>query len=165
MKIVIIGNGIAGSTAALTIRKHSDHEISMISSESKFPFSRTALMYLFMGQLPFENTKLHEDHFWKQQNIHLIQAHVDAVDFEQKLVVIENGQSIPYDRLIIATGSKANRCGCAGEDALGVQSLYHLNDLTSIETSFNTGIDHAVIVGGGLIGIELQKCFVHVTCL
>ncbi|MEO6190756.1 MAG: FAD-dependent oxidoreductase, partial [Saprospiraceae bacterium] len=53
MKVVIIGNGISGTNAARFIRKNSDHEILMISSESEYPFSRTALMYVYMGHLKF----------------------------------------------------------------------------------------------------------------
>ena len=51
MKIVIIGNGISGITAAKTLRKHSDHQIIVISDESELFFSRTALMYVFMGHM------------------------------------------------------------------------------------------------------------------
>ena len=59
--IVIIGNGVAGITAARHLRKRSDHEITVISAESDHFFSRTALMYIYMGHMAFENTKPFED--------------------------------------------------------------------------------------------------------
>ena len=69
-KIVIIGNGIAGITAARHIRKASDSKITVISSESKYFFSRTALMYVYMGHMKFEHTQPYEDWFWRKNKIH-----------------------------------------------------------------------------------------------
>lgn len=64
--IVIIGNGIAGVTLARHIRKKSDSKITIVSSETKFFFSRTALMYVFMGHMKFEHTQSYENNFWKK---------------------------------------------------------------------------------------------------
>ena len=60
MHIVIIGNGITGITAARTIRKHSDHEITVVSGETDYFFSRTALMYIYMGHMQFKDTQQYE---------------------------------------------------------------------------------------------------------
>ncbi len=158
MKIVIIGNGIAGSTAARFIRKNSDHEIVMISSESMHPFSRTALMYIFMGHMKFEHTKLYEDGFWSKNRIQLIKDKVLNIDANNKSITLEN-QNLSYDKLIIATGSKSNKFGWPGQDLDGVQGLYHLSDLETMEAKTSKGIKHAVIVGGGLIGIEMAEMF------
>ena len=67
--IVIIGNGISGVTLARNIRKLSDKKITIISSESKYFFSRTALMYVFMGHIKFEHTQPYENDFWKKNNM------------------------------------------------------------------------------------------------
>ena len=67
--VVIIGNGIAGVTAARHIRKLSDKKITIISAESEYFFSRTALMYVYMGHMKFEHTQPYENHFWKKNNI------------------------------------------------------------------------------------------------
>ncbi|HLW19258.1 MAG TPA: FAD/NAD(P)-binding oxidoreductase, partial [Cyclobacteriaceae bacterium] len=65
-KIVIIGNGIAGITCARHIRKgDSSAKIQVISGESEHFFSRTALMYLYMGHMRYENIKPYEDWFWE----------------------------------------------------------------------------------------------------
>lgn len=79
MKIVIIGNGAAGITTARYIRKMSDHEILVISSESEHFFSRTALMYIYMGHMKYEHTKPYEDWFWKKNRIDLKQAHIETI--------------------------------------------------------------------------------------
>ena len=65
--IVIIGNGIAGVTAARNLRKRSNHTITIVSSETKYFFSRTALMYVYMGHMKFEHTQPYENWFWKKK--------------------------------------------------------------------------------------------------
>lgn len=158
-KIIIIGNGIAGSTAARFIRKNSDHDITMISGETRFPFSRTALMYVYMGHMKFENTKLYEDWFWVKNRINIITKWVQNIDPNTKTVAFYDGSSISYDKLIIATGSKPNKFGWPGQDLAGVQGLYHLQDLENMEAATQQGIKKAVVVGGGLIGIEMAEMF------
>jgi len=158
-KVIIIGNGIAGSTAARYIRKNSDHEITMISGESDYPFSRTALMYVFMGHMKFEHTKLYEDWFWAKNRINTIKAWVKHINTSEKSILLDNGDKLPYDKLILATGSKSNKFGWPGQDLKGVQGLYHLQDLENMEAATQLGIKRAVIIGGGLIGIEMAEMF------
>ena len=64
--IAIIGNGIAGVTAARHIRKLSDDKITIISAEARHFFSRTALMYVYMGHMKWEHIKPYEDWFWEK---------------------------------------------------------------------------------------------------
>jgi len=156
MRIIIIGNGIAGSTAARFIRKYSDHEILMISEESEYPFSRTALMYVYMGHLRLEHTKLYEDGFWAKNRIDRLHGRVTEINPVSKSVQLHNGQSLSYDILILACGSLPKKFDWPGQDLQGVQGLYHLRDLQQLEDQ--TGrIRKAVIVGGGLIGVELAE--------
>jgi NAD(P)H-nitrite reductase len=157
--IVIIGNGIAGVTAARHIRKLSDKKITIISSETQYFFSRTALMYVYMGHMKFEHTQPYENHFWKKNRIDLIQGLVTQINTADKSVLLEDGQSIPYNKLIIATGSKPNKFGWPGQELEGVQGLYSKQDLDLLEKNApnNTICHRAVIVGGGLIGIELAE--------
>ena len=70
--VVIIGNGIAGITAARHIRKGSDFMITIISSETDHFYSRTALMYIYMGHMKYEHTKPYEDWFWKKNRIFVV---------------------------------------------------------------------------------------------
>jgi len=157
--IVIIGNGIAGVTAARHIRKLSNHKITIISSETDHFFSRTALMYVYMGHMKFEHTKPYEDSFWKKNRIDLKKGYVNQVSTDTKEVVCEDGDRFRYDKLIIATGSKPNKFGWPGQDLKGVQGLYSFQDLQKLEDNApNKNIcKRAVIVGGGLIGIELAE--------
>lgn len=157
--IVIIGNGIAGITAARHIRKLSNKKITVISGETEHFFSRTALMYIYMGHMKYEHTKPYEDWFWKKNRIELKKSWVSKVSPEEKKLTFTDGESMYYDQLIIASGSKYNKFGWPGEDLKGVQGLYSKQDLELLEENApnNEVCKRAVIVGGGLIGIELAE--------
>ena len=157
--IIIIGNGIAGVTAARHIRKLSDKQITIISAETDYFFSRTALMYVYMGHMKFDHIKPYEDSFWAKNRINLIRGYVTHVDSAKKELTVGNSRTFQYDKLIIATGSKPNKFGWPGQDLHGVQGLYSKQDLDLLEVNApnNQVCRRAVIVGGGLIGIELAE--------
>ena len=157
--IVIIGNGISGVTAARHIRKGSDKKITIVSAETDFFFSRTALMYVYMGHMKFEHTQPYEDWFWKKNGINLKKGYVKTIESTSKTLHFEEGDSLIYDKLIIATGSKPNKFGWPGQDLDGVMGMYHKQDLDNLEkyAPNNKVCKRAVIVGGGLIGIELAE--------
>lgn len=154
--VVIIGNGIAGITAARYIRKMSDHAITVISAESKYFFSRTALMYVYMGHMRFQDIQPYEDFFWDKNRINLIQAYVSKVDSEKQMLYLSSGKDVHYDDLILATGSTFNKFNWPGQDYEGVGGLYSLQDLEYMEY-YTKDASRAVIVGGGLIGIEMAE--------
>ena len=154
--IVIIGNGIAGITAARNIRKRSDQRIIVISKESDYFFSRTALMYVFMGHLKWEHLEPYERSFWQKNNIELLRARVVKLETKSKELFIESGESIAYDSLIIASGSVPQTYNWKGENYEGVQSLYSKQDLEHLD-KWSSTTKRAAIVGGGLIGIELAE--------
>ena len=87
--VVIIGNGISGVTAARHIRKRSDYRITIISAESDYFFSRTALMYVYMGHMKFEHTQPYENWFWKKNRIDLVLDRVEQVDYDNKTLKLE----------------------------------------------------------------------------
>ncbi len=157
--IVILGNGISGVTAARHIRKNSDHRITIVSAETDHFFSRTALMYIYMGHMKFEHTKPYEDGFWDKNRIELKRGFVSALQADKKTLLFSNGESLTYDKLILAVGSKSNKFGWPGQDLKGVQGLYSYQDLEQLEihASNNSACRRAVVVGGGLIGIELAE--------
>lgn len=157
--IVIIGNGISGVTAARHIRKLSDKKITIISAETKYFFSRTALMYVYMGHMKFEHTKPYEDWFWKKNRIDLKSEFVKTINHDSKELVFSTGEKMSYDTLILAVGSQPNKFGWPGQDLDGVQGLYFKQDLDKLElyAPNNKICKRAVIVGGGLIGIELAE--------
>lgn len=157
--IVIIGNGISGITCARHIRKNSNKRITVVSGETDHFFSRTALMYVYMGHMKFEHTQPYEKWFWKENRIDLIRKYVSKINTNTSELVFEDESTLSYDKLVIATGSKPNKFGWPGQDLDGVTGMYHKQDLEKIEeyAPDNTTCKRAVIVGGGLIGIELAE--------
>lgn len=169
MHVAIVGNGITGATAALELRaRRPEWRITMISGESTHPFSRPALMYVYMGHMRYRDTKPWEDATWTERRIDLVRDWVTGLDLEGRRLRLHRGAELPYDRLLLATGSRPNRFGWPGQDLDGVVALYSLMDLKRVyEVSERTR--RAVVVGGGLIGIELAEMLhsrgVHVTLL
>jgi len=157
--IVIIGNGISGISLARHIRKNSDKKITVISAETDYFFSRTALMYIYMGHMKFEHTQPYENWFWKKNRINLKKAFVTKVNHSDKTLTLNDSESFSYDKLVIATGSKPNKFGWPGQDLEGAQGLYSKQDLDKLEANApnNDVCKRAVIVGGGLIGIEMAE--------
>ena len=154
--IVIIGNGITGVTAARFVRKLSGNRITVISSETDHFYARTALMYIYMGHMRYRDTKPYEDHFWEKNGIDLVRGYVINVDTQSKIVHVANGPPISYDALLLATGSQSNKFGWPGQDLPGVQGLYGIPDLALMERN-TRAIQRGVVVGGGLIGIEMAE--------
>lgn len=157
MNIIIIGNGITGITCARQIRKqNSSATITVISKESEYFYSRTALMYIYMGHMKFENTKPYENWFWTKNRINLIKATVNRLDTQNQTITLEYSRILSYDKLVLACGSIPNKLGWPGENLKGVQGLYSIQDLEEMELN-TRNITSAVVVGGGLIGIEMAE--------
>ena len=158
--VCIIGNGIAGVTAARHIRKlrsASECQITIISAETDHFFSRTALMYIYMGHMTYENTKPYEDGFWPKNDINLVRDYVTRVDTDKRQLYLQTGGILTYDVLLLATGSSGNRAGWPGENLKGVQGMITYQDIEAMEAN-TQDVQQAVIVGGGLIGIEMAEC-------
>nr|MBS0038323.1 NAD(P)/FAD-dependent oxidoreductase [Saprospiraceae bacterium] len=164
--MVILGNGISGTTAARFIRKLSNYEITIVSEETDHFFSRTALMYIYMGHMKYEHTKPYEDFFWKKNRLNLIRGRVKEIDFDNKNLLFDPDKKfdtifpapaeLTYDYLILAVGSQPNRFNWPGQDLNGVNGLYSFQDLQYME-QYTEGIERGVIVGGGLIGVEMAE--------
>ncbi len=158
--VVIIGNGITGVTAARFVRKLSDHAVTIISDETDHPYARTALMYVYMGHVRYQDTKLYEDFFWPKNDFRLVRDFVERIDTGAKRLHLRDGAPLAYDALLIATGSQSNTFGWPGQDLDGVQGLYGMPDLDAMEAA-TQGMaergERALVVGGGLIGVEMAE--------
>jgi NAD(P)H-nitrite reductase large subunit len=156
MHIVIIGNGISGITTARHVRKLSDHRITVISGETEHFWSRTALMYIYMGHMRYQDTKPYEDWFWEKNRIELVFDSVTRLDPATKTVHLTSGAQLTWDKLVLATGSRPNFYNWPGQQLKGVQGMVSKQDLDSLE-AMSDRIRRGVIVGGGLIGVELSE--------
>ncbi len=158
MHIIILGNGISGVTCARHLRKLSDHDITLISDESDEFFSRTALMYIYMGHMRLRDTQPYEPWFWDKNRIQRVRTRIEHIDFQAKKLTCTDGGSLEYDQLVLALGSKSNKFDWPGQTLDGVHGMYHLQDLEAMERH-SKGLKRAVIVGGGLIGVEMAEMF------
>lgn len=156
MKILIIGNGITGITAARHIRKLSNHQITVVSAESEYFFSRTALMYVYMGHMKFEHTYPYENDFWKKNRIDLIYDKILSINVSNKTATTAKGNILNFDRLVIASGAQPKKLGVKNESLNGIQGLYSKQDLELMHQQ-TKNISKAAIIGGGLIGVEMAE--------
>ena len=157
MHLVIIGNGITGVTCALSVRRlQPEARITLVSGESAHHYARTALMYVYMGHLRYQDTKPYGDWFWAENRLDLVHATATALDTNTKTLTLDTGATLTYDQLLLATGSESRRYGWPGQHLAGVQGLYNLPDLAAMARDTH-GISRGVVVGGGLIGVELAE--------
>lgn len=159
MHTLIIGNGIAGITTALEIRKNSSHPITIISSESPLFFSRPAMMFVFMGISSLSDITPYSQDFFKKKNITLLQDEVISISALDQTVLCKDSKYISFDHLVIASGSIPIKPEWAGIDLDGVHYFYHLSDLLKLSLVKNK-IKSAAIIGGGLIGVELAEMLI-----
>ena len=162
-RYLIIGNGVAGVTAALTLRAREPHaEITMISGESPYFFSRTALMYALMGHMEPAQLEPYERSVWKRQRIELVEDWVTDIDASRGVVSTRGSRSFAFDRLLLATGSTPRKPDWPGlaDAKSGVVNFVSAQDLKNCEALVPKA-RQACVVGGGLIGVELAECLVH----
>lgn len=162
---IIIGNGVAGIEAAMTIRSRlsiEDAKITVISKESDFFFSRTALMYAYMNTMQREDLEPYERHVYTQQHITLLRDTVTDIDAHNHTITLETSAPLTYTKLLIATGAHPRHVPFEGiEQATdGVVNFVSMQDLDHCER-LTPSTSHAVVVGGGLIGIELVECLMY----
>ncbi|MGB5286115.1 MAG: FAD-dependent oxidoreductase, partial [Polyangiales bacterium] len=131
MRVVIIGNGVAGMEAALAVRRREPSwDISLISEESDHFFSRTALMWVFSGQMSHRDIEPLERDAYERLGLRRVRALAMGVDTANRLVLLAGGREpVPYDRLLISCGSRPRPGPWPGSDAYGVGHFVTLQDL------------------------------------
>ncbi len=158
MKHLIAGAGPAGVIAAETIRKLSPSDsITIIGNEPHPPYSRMALPYLLAGDIGEQGAYLrHRDDHFDNLNISILQGSVAEVAPGESSVVLEDGERLTYDRLLLATGSSAIRPPIPGMDLPQVHNCWTMEDGVRILKQMKSG-DRVVLLGAGFIGcIVLQ---------
>ncbi|MFN9083615.1 MAG: FAD-dependent oxidoreductase, partial [Acidobacteriota bacterium] len=110
MHLVVVGNGVAGVTAALEVRARDPRaEITIISGESEYFFSRTALMYAYMDVMQRRDLEPYERKVYGEQRLERRHDWVVDLDAGERTVRLKGGESLRYDRLLLATGSRGRR--------------------------------------------------------
>ena len=153
MHHVIIGAGPAGVIAAETLRKlDKECEITLVGDEPEPPYSRMALPYYLVKQIPEQGTHLRKsnDHF-KNQGIQLKTDRVDKVESAERVVVLNNGEKLNFDKLLIATGSHPVSPPIPGMELPGIFPCWTLEDARNIASRCQPGAK-VVLMGAGFIG-------------
>ena len=156
-RIVIIGAGQAGAQAVASLRADGfTGDLVMIGDEPYAPYQRPPLSKTYlMGTLDRERLFLKPDAFYAEAKCELLlNATASAIDRAKKIVTLSDGITVPYDKLLIATGSRVREIKCPGADLPGVFYLRSIADGDKLRPAFETA-KNVAIVGGGYIGLEV----------
>ena len=158
-KHVIIGDGIAGANAAETIRKHDEEaEIHVFTDESEPLYNRIMLKTYMKGSLPKQYTRVHDENWYSKRDIELnLETRITDVDTESQVVETSNGEKQSYDSLLVATGGSPRKLPFDE----GYDTLYYMWTMDDAERIKNAAEEssEAVVIGGGLLGIDLAVAF------
>ena len=161
--IVIIGAGHAGGRMAISLRELGyDGRIVLLGEEDALPYERPPLSKeMITGKTEFGSSALGDRTFWEERQIELrLGRAVTEVDADNGIAILENGEGIPFDHLVFANGATARRLPVFEEPSLPVSYLRNLDDSRWIRRQLETGKE-AIIVGAGVIGLELASSIVE----
>ncbi|MFH0788784.1 MAG: FAD-dependent oxidoreductase [Pseudomonadota bacterium] len=156
MNYIIIGNGVAGTTAATAIRKEDPAGEITIFSDEAYPFySRIRLMEYLAGEVDIQKLQIHSDNWYESQRIKLVlNTKIGDIDKNRKEVVAQSGERQTYDKLLLAAGSTSFVPPIKGAEKKGVFTLRSIKDAQAIKT-FAAGKTRVLLIGGGLLGLEV----------
>src|SRR6266568_2061223 len=156
-RVVVVGNGIAGITAADYVRRnHPESSIDVIADEAYHLYNRMAITRLIYGRSAMQGLYLNPDAWYESRSITpWLNTRVQAIDRTAREVVTGTGERIPYDRLILATGSSSTVPPIGGWGGPGTFVLRSADDALRVRAFAQLqGARRAVIAGGGLLGLE-----------
>jgi len=156
---VIIGDGIAGSSAAETIREADpDADITVITDEGEALYNRILIKEFAKGKLPEAPISIHDPDWYDERDIALeLNTYVTGIDADEHVVHTHEGDVYEYDKLLIATGGTPNSLssfGVENADADGIHHFWTFQDARSIREHAE-GAETGIVVGAGLLGIDL----------
>lgn len=159
-RYVIVGNGVAGTTAAETLRKLEPHSrITLITAEAYPLYNRVSLPHYLKGTVSEDKVFMRSVEQHRERGIDLrLETRVVSVQLDERTVYTDHGEEIPFDKLLIATGGRPRRLPAPGADADGVFYFQTLDDARRMVERFATA-RRAVVVGGSFIAYELTEGF------
>jgi len=169
-RVLVVGAGVAGISAAEAVRMHApDAEIIVIAKENEFPYYRINLTRLLAGEIEEKDLPLRKPNWFEEQRIEFIPGvGVEAIILTEKAVRLDNGSILQFDKLIIATGAHSFVPPLPGIDLDGVFTAHCAEDVRNILNAINPGAN-VVCMGGGILGLEaagaLAKRGAHVMVL
>jgi nitrite reductase (NADH) large subunit len=162
-RYLIIGNGVAGTTAAEHIRKQDkEGEITIVTDEDLPFYYRVRLNEFISGDLSETQLVAKKESWYEERKIRLkLKTRIVDVKPQEKMAVTEDNQHFSYDRLLMATGSHSFVPPIKGSERKGVFALRNIQDARNI-SAYAKNVEEIVLIGGGLLGLEaghaLLKC-------
>lgn len=156
MQYVIIGNGVAGTTAAVNIRKFDKEGKIILISDEPYPFySRIRLPEFLSNAVDEKGLIIKKDTWYIENSIDLVlNTAVTDIEVPGKMLIASDGTTIKYDRLLIATGGLSFVPTVPGADKKGVFTLRTLNDAIAIKEFAKQANNRVILLGGGVLGLE-----------
>lgn len=155
--VVIIGAGHAGGSAAAFLRQYGyEGEITLIGAEPYLPYQRPPLSKAWLkGEAEADDLILRPESFYDSARIDVrVNCAVEEINIDSKSVILQNGEVIAYDYLIIATGSKARPFGCPGAEDVPYHVLRTLDDAERLKGKLVEG-QTLGLIGAGYVGLEV----------
>jgi len=158
MKYVIIGNSAAGVGTVEGIRQiDKEGEITIITDENYHTYSRPLISYLLLGKTDEERMKYRDNDFYTKNNVKMLHATAKEIDAKSKQVILSSGEKIPYDKLLVGTGSSAFVPPFEGLDSVKEKFTFmSLDDAKNLEKSLAQN-KRVLIIGAGLIGLKCAE--------
>lgn len=155
MQYVIVGNGIAGISAAEAIRQlDRTGSITMIADETAIPYSRPMISMVLDGSCPSEKLPIRSPTIYEDLNIKpLLGNRISEIDVDRHEVLIKNGQRIQFDRLLIATGADARSIRVQGSNLGNIHYMRTGDHVLQIIRAL-PGVRNPLVLGGGLVGFK-----------
>ncbi len=153
---VIIGDGIAGSSAAETIREGApDADVTVITDEGETLYNRILIKEFAKGKLPEAPISIHQPEWYEERDIELrLDTLVTNIDTDGHTLSTHAGDEISYDKLLVATGGTPVQLPVENSDAEGIHHFWTFDDARGIAEHASEA-DSGVVVGAGLLGIDL----------
>jgi 3-phenylpropionate/trans-cinnamate dioxygenase ferredoxin reductase subunit len=153
---VIIGDGIAGASAAESIREGDpDAEVTVLTEEGEALYNRILIKEFAKGKLPAAPVSIHDPEWYDERDIVLhLDTVVTGIDTEAHEVYTHGGETYGYDKLLVATGGTPTQLPVDNSDADGVHHFWTFQDARAIKESA-ADAEKGVVVGAGLLGIDL----------
>ncbi|HEY8684644.1 MAG TPA: FAD-dependent oxidoreductase [Chloroflexota bacterium] len=161
-RFVVIGNGVAGSTAAEHLRKNSPTaDVTLLAGEPYPLYNRVALPIFLKGRVQEKNVMMRTREVQEARGVKLkLDTWVTGICADERTVVTADGTAFPYDRLLLATGGVPHPLPLPGADLHGVYQFQTLDDTKDLIARCEES-ESAVALGGSYIGYELAEAFSH----